>query len=173
MPRKRKVDLIEYEMLRKRGLTMEEIGKHFGCTKSTISKNAKALTFASAKDVVLRSASKIADKKLNAMGRLERIAKGIEDELTYVEKTMKATSGEERREWEENHIKYNAEVRKQIALLREIALTLYNVEEVEAFKKIVLEEIGAVDEEIRKRIIDRIRSRRTSTGLSGFGGFRV
>lgn len=171
--RKRKVDPVELERFLKEGLTMEKIGERFGVTKSTISKNAKALTFAKSQDVVLRAASKINDRKINAMGRLERIAKGIEDELTYVEKTMKGASGEERRAWEENHIKYNAEVRKQIALLREIALTLYNVEEVEAFKKIVLEEIGGVDEEIRKRILDRIRSRRTDSGISGFSGLGI
>ena len=171
--RKRKVDPIQLERLLRQGLTMEEAGKHFGCTKGTISKNAKALTFASAKDVVLRSASKINDKKINAMSRLEKISKMIQDEMEYTNKTMKTATGEERRNWSDIHLKHSAEIRKQIDLLKEIALTLYNIEEVEAFKKIVLEEIGGVDEEIREKILDRIRQRRASTGLAGIGGFGV
>jgi len=170
---KRKVDLERLEILARQKVSGAEIAKALNVSPGAISKNLKALNFACTKDVTLRAATKINDRKLNAMARLERIAKGIEDELSYVENTMKTTSGEERREWEGNHIKYNAEVRKQISLLREIALTLYNVEEVEAFKKIVIEEIGGCDEEIRRKILDRIRQRRTDTGLSGISSLGI
>jgi Na+/phosphate symporter len=135
--------------------------------EGTISKNVKALNLAQSQDIILRSATKINDRKLNAMTRLERIAKVVEDELTYIRKTIKNTKGEERREWQEVQLKHTAEIRKQVNLLLEIAQALYNVEEVEAFKKVVLEEIGAVDEEIRKKILERIRQRRTYSGFAG------
>lgn len=169
MPRKRKVDPVELDRMLNSGLTMESIGEHFGVQKGTISKNAKALRFCQNQDIVLRSAEKINTKKVGAMARLERIASIVEDELTYIRKTIKTTSGEDRRSWQEIQLKHVAEIRKQVDLLRDIAMTLYNVEEVEAFKKIVLEEIGAVDEKIREEIIKRIRQRRTLTGLSGIG----
>jgi uncharacterized protein YerC len=165
--RRRKVDPIELERLLRDGLTMEKIGEHFGVTKGTICKNAKALGLAQSQDVVLRAATKINDKKLSAMTRLERIAKVVEDELTYIRRTIKNTKGEERREWQEVQLKHTAEIRKQVNLLLEIAQALYNIEEVEAFKKIVLEEIGAVNEEIRTKILERIRQRRTYSGVCG------
>jgi transposase len=165
--RRRKVDPIILEKLLRDGLSQKEVAERFKVSEGTISKNVKALTFASAKDVVLRSASKINDKKLNAMTRLERIAKVVEDELTYIRKTIKNTKGEERREWQEVQLKHTAEIRKQVNLLLEIAQALYNIEEVNAFKKIVLEEIGNESEELRNRILQRIRSRRTYSGLAG------
>lgn len=169
MPRKRKVDPVLLERLLRDGLTMEQIGQRFGVPKGTISRNAKALRFCKTQDVVLKSAEKINTKKLNAMSRLERIAGIIEGELTYIGGVIKGTSGEERRSWEEAQLKHTAEIRKQISLLREISLTLYNVEETEAFKKIVLEEIGNESPEIRQRILERIKQRRSAGVLSGIG----
>lgn len=166
---KRKVDPILLEKLIRDKLSQKEISKRLGVSEGAISKNLKLLNLACVKDIVLRSASKINDKKLNAMARLERIANIVEGEITYIQKTIKTTKGEERREWQEIQLKHTAEIRKQIDLLREIAVTLYNVEEIEAFKKIVLEEIGGVDDEVRKKILDRIRQRRTLTGIAGFG----
>lgn len=169
MARKRKVDLIQLESMLRSGLTMEQIGEHFGVGKGTVSKNAKALKFCKSQDIVFRSAERINAKKISAMARLERIAEIVEGELSYIRKTIKATSGEERRAWEDVQLKHCGEIRKQVDLLRDIAMTLYNVEEVEAFKKIVLEEIGAVDERVRDEILRRIKERRVDRGLAAIG----
>lgn len=173
MARRRKVDPVLLEKLLRDGFSQEEVAQKLKVSPGTISKNKKALDFARANDIVLRSASKINDKKLNAMSRLDRIADIVEGELAYIQGVIKNTQGQERREWQEVQLKHTAEIRKQVSLLREIALTLYNVEEVEAFKKIVLEEIGEVNHEVRQKILDRIRQRRTDTGLSVIGGLGV
>lgn len=165
--RKRRVDLGELRRMIDGGKPQTEMAKFFSVSEGCISKNIKALTLAQSQDVILRSATKINDKKLSAMTRLERIAKVVEDELTYIRKTIKGTKGEERREWQEVQLKHTAEIRKQVNLLLEIAQALYNVEEIDAFKKIVLEEIGNESEELRTRILQRIRERRTYSGFSG------
>ena len=164
---RRRVDLIQLRRMIDDGKLQNEMAGFFKVSEGTISKNVKALSLAQGQDIILRSATKINDRKLNAMTRLERIAKVVEDELTYIRKTIKGTKGEERREWQEVQLKHTAEIRKQVNLLLEIAQALYNVEEVEAFKKVVLEEIGACDEEIRKKILERIRQRRTYSGFTG------
>ena len=171
--RRRKVDPLQLKQMLDQGKLQKEIAGFFRVSEGTISKNIAELNLACNQDVVLRSAQKINDKKINAMGRLERIAKVVEDELTYIRKTIKGTKGGERREWQEVQLKHTAEIRKQVNLLLEIAQALYNIEEIEAFKKIVLEEIGAVDEQIRQKILDRIRQRRTYSGITGFSGLGV
>ena len=171
--RRRKIDPLQLRQMLDQGKLQKDIAAFFGVSEGTVSKNKAELNMARSQDIVLRSATKINDRKMNAMTRLERIAKVVEDELTYIRKTIKGTKGEERREWQEVQLKHTAEIRKQVNLLLEIAQALYNVEEVEAFKKVVLEEIGAVDEEIRKKILDRIRERRTYSGFTGSSGMGI
>lgn len=164
---RRRVDLIQLRRMIDDGKLQNEMAGFFKVSEGTISKNVKALNLAQGQDIILRSATKINDKKLNAMTRLERIAKVVENELGYIQKTIKGTKGEERREWQEVQLKHTAEIRKQVNLLLEIAQALYNIEEVNAFKKIVLEEIGNESEELRNRILQRIRERRTYSGIAG------
>jgi hypothetical protein len=171
--RRRKVDPIQLENMLQQKMLQKDIAAFFKVTEGTVSKNITELQKAKSQDVVLRAATKINDRKLSAMTRLERIAKVVEDELTYIRRTIKGTKGDERREWQEVQLKHTAEIRKQVNLLLEIAQALYNVEEVEAFKKIVLEEIGGVDEEIRTKILDRIRQRRAYSGVAGISGLGV
>jgi hypothetical protein len=171
--RHRKVDLIHLRRMHEEGKPGNEMARFFKVSEGTISKNLKALGLAQNQDIVLRSATKINDKKLSAMTRLERIAKVVEDELTYIRKTIKNTKGEERREWQEVQLKHTAEIRKQVNLLLEIAQALYNIEEVEAFKKIVLEEIGNESEELRERILQRIRQRRSDRGVAGISSLGI
>lgn len=171
--RHRKVDLIHLRRMHEEGKPGNEMARFFKVSEGTISKNLKALGLAQNQDIVLRSATKINDKKLSAMTRLERIAKVVEDELTYIRRTIKNTKGEERREWQEVQLKHTAEIRKQVNLLLEIAQALYNIEEVEAFKKIVLEEIGNESEELRDRILQRIRQRRAYSGVAGISSLGI
>jgi len=167
--RRRKVDPLQLKQMLDQGKAQKEIAAFFRVSEGTISKNVKTLSLAQSQDVILRSATKINDRKVSAMTRLERIAGVVESELNYIQKTIKGTKGEERREWQEVQLKHTAEIRKQVNLLLEIAQALYNIEEVDAFKKIVLEEIGNESEELRDRILQRIRQRRTYSGLGGSG----
>jgi DNA-binding Lrp family transcriptional regulator len=166
MSRKRKVDLIKIQKLKDAGMSVTDIAKKMDVSKAAISKGFKKLGLSGSQDVILRAATQINTSKINAMAKLERIAKGIEDELTYVEKTMKTTSNAERREWEKTHIGYNAEVRKQLSLLLEISQALYRIEEVDAFKKIVLEELGKIAPEVRDKVLSALKARRSQGNLN-------
>jgi transposase len=171
--RKRKVDPLILDRLLREGLSQREVAERFNVGEGTVSKNVRALNMAQNQDVVLRAATKINDKKLSAMTRLERISQAVETELDFIQEEMKNLKGEERREWQDTQLKHTAEIRKQLALLLEISQTLYNIEEVEAFKKIVLEEIGAIDEEARTKILERIRQRRSYSGVAGISSLGI
>jgi hypothetical protein len=169
MAAKRKVDLLELERLLGSGRTMEQIAQRMGVNKGTISKNAKALKFCGAKDVVLRSAARINDQKISAMERLNSLMETVQSELRYTQEAMKDTKGGERREWQDSLIKHAAELRKQLSLLREIMQAAYDIQMVEEFKAVVMEEIGNESPETRQRIFERIKQRRIDRGFPAVG----
>ncbi len=169
MPAKRKVDPIELERLLGSGRTMEQIAARLGVTKGAVSKNAKALKFCGARDVVMRSAQKLNDQRINGMEKLASIMEAVETELTFIRQTIGGTNGQERREWQDSLIKAAAEVRKQLDLLRQLMQTTYDIQMVEEFKQIVMEEIGNVSSELREKIFERIKQRRIDRGLPAVG----
>jgi len=173
MARKRKVDPLELDTLLKQGLTMEAIGERFGVGKGTICKNVKALVSAKSQDLVLRAATKVNNQQLNASKRLERISGAIEGELSYIQKTIKKSSGEERRGWEDSLIKHCAEIRKQLGLQLEIFSTLWNAEQTQDFQETVLEVLGEIDESVREKVIKRLRERRSYRSAVEFSGSKI
>jgi hypothetical protein len=87
----------------------------------------------------------------------------------YIEKNIKTATGDQRKELQEQRLRLVAEVRKQLGLLLDIAQALYNAEEVAAFQKSVLEEIGHAAPEVRDRILHRLNERRAIRSTFGFG----
>ena len=157
---KTKVSLIQLDQLIREGYGVSEIAKKLGVSKGCISKRVKALKVGVCKDVVLRSASEIVDRQIDAMDQLRKINGLINGELDYIEQNIKNATGESRRELQEQRLKHVAEIRKQLSLLLEIAQALYNAEEVRAFQEAVLTEIGNVSNEVRDAIIERLNKRR-------------
>lgn len=172
MGRPRKIkDWSEFERELRSGKSMEEIGKHFGITKSSVSKNAKRLRFTAAKDLALsETAGKLNSQKINGMTRLERLMSNLEEELGYIKKIIRTSSGQERRDWGKSLIAHSAELRQQLSLMRDIATTLYSIEQVEEFKEIVVQQIGSESPECRQRILDAIKNIRPDSGLAALGG---
>ena len=170
---KRKVDPLTVKRLVDMGLSGAEIARKLNVSEGCISKWGKKLTVAVAGDVTFRAVRKVHDQKTSAMSRLERISKLVEGELDYIKTVMEKTDGAVRRDWQDSQLKHCAEIRKQLSLVLDISQALYNVEEAEAFRKIVLEEIGNESEELRDRILKRLHERR-STGLAlGGGGLSI
>ena len=157
---KRKISFVQLERLVSEGNGVSEIARKLGVTKGAVSKAIKRLNIAVTKDVALRTAPKIADKKIDAMTQLTKVNDLIHSELNYIQTTIQSTSGTERKELQAQQLKHVAEVRKQLGLLLNIAQALYNAEEVAAFQQIVLEEIGNVAPEVRDRILHRLNERR-------------
>lgn len=159
MARKR-ISLIQLERLVSEGNGVSEIARKLGVTKGAVSKAIKRLNIAFTKDVALRTAPQIADKKIDAMTQLSKLNGLIHSELDYIQTIIQKSSGPERKELQAQQLKHVAEVRKQLGLLLNIAEALYNAEEVAAFQKIVLEEIGNAAPEVRDRILHRLNERR-------------
>jgi hypothetical protein len=194
MPNHRKVDLKELARLAMvERLPAVEIAKRIGVSEGTISKNLKKLNLATAQDVTLSAAHKINNSKLDAMEQLTKVNSNANELLDLVmawgrgdQKAIQVLESQRRkiriRGTEQDIEKFEfsdprdlalkamAEIRKQVALMLDIGKALYNIEEVSAFQKIVLEEIANEQPEIRERIFKRLRQRRNVTGLPGFGG---
>ncbi len=165
---KRKISIIELEQLVREGNGVSQIARKLGVTKGCVSKRLKDLRVGITKDVVLRSAPEIVDRQLNAMDQLKRINGLINSELDYIERNIISAKGEQRKELQEQRLKHVAEVRKQLGLLLDIAQALYNAEEVAAFQKSVLEEIGYASPEVKDRILQRLNERRAIRSTIGF-----
>jgi predicted transcriptional regulator len=152
-----------------RGMSGRDMAKALNVSPPAISRNLKSLGLAKTGDIVIRSAQKINQKKLDAMAQLEKINQAIERQLDEIQKELEAATGEQKADLRDAQIKHTAEIRKQLDLLLQIGKALYNVEEVAAFQKIVLEEIAHESTDCRNRILKRLQSRRSTSGLIGFG----
>lgn len=159
MPKK-KISFIELEKLVREGNNVSQIAKKIGVTKGAVSKALKKLDVAISKDVALRSAPEIVDKKIDAMSQLIKINQLINTELDYIEGNIKTASDAERKQLQDQKLKHVAEVRKQLGLLLNIAQALYNIDEVKLFQETVLGVIGNASPELRQKIIYELQQRR-------------
>jgi hypothetical protein len=167
MPFPSKVDPVRLQVLLKSGLSQNEIARQLGVNKGSISKRVKSLP--SSGDVGLIAANEVG-KHIPALKRLDKISKIIEGELELIQEAIKATAGGERRAWLKTQIEHSAEIRKQLGLLREISLTLYNVQQLEVFRKTVLDVIGECDAELRDKVIAALERKRSVEHALGSGG---
>jgi hypothetical protein len=91
---------------------------------------------------------------------------GFAIQVTDKESVMKS-----RMVLQDRMVKNSAEIRQQIEKIKGVLKEAYNIEQVEQFKAIILEEIGNESPETQRRIFERIRQRRT-TGRSVAGSRR-
>jgi len=165
MPRKRKVDLNQISKLRDSGLSSTDIAAKIGVSKGAISQGFKKLGLSGSQDVVLRVAGQLNNSKLNAMSKLEKICGVVEGELDRIQEELKKAEGRGRIDWQEIQLKHTAEIRKQLSLLLEISQALYRIEEVDAFKRVVLEELGKIAPEARDKVMTALKQRRSQNNL--------
>lgn len=147
------------------GKTGRQIAAFFNVSPQAVSKAAKKIDRALTINVITETAPAIANDKLDAIGQLKKISRSINTELDYIEREIKGKKGKERETLQEQKIKHAAEIRKQVNLMTYIATTLYNIEEVAKFQQTVLEVIGEINEEARKKIIKKLRDRITSKSV--------
>lgn len=164
MVAKRKVNLIELERLKNTGLSVTSIAKTMGCDKGSISRNLKQLGLAKAEDIVLYDANKINIAQINCAEKLHKVATIIEAELDKIHAELE--TAEKKNELRELQLKHSKEICRQISLVKEISESLYRYSEIEAFKGIVLDEMGKESPELRDRVFKRIRARRNQADLN-------
>lgn len=178
-----KVSNIELEQLVRQGLGVSEIARKVGVSKGTVSSRLKALNVAIAKNVTLHHAGEIVEKKLDAIGQLQKINdyanelldllmrwnRGDEEALRILESQVRKVkvrgSEEEVTEYKfkdprELALKAMAEIRGQLSLQLEIFKALYDMAAVAEFQKEVLEAIGNASPELRDKIIHNLQKTR-------------
>ncbi len=189
----KKISFIELEQLVREGNGVSQIAKKIGVTKGAVSKALKKLNVGITKDVVLRSASEVVEKKINALEQLGKINsyanelldllmawnRGDDKALQVLESqiaTKKIRVGDKEEFVKEYKftdprqlaLRAMAEIRGQLEVQMELFKTLYNAEEVAAFQRIVMEEIGSVSPETRASILQRLNERRAVRSTLSF-----
>ena len=156
---KAKFSNMELEKLLNQGMGVRAIAKQLRVSPSAVSQRLKALRVAVSAHVAVRDGGRLAEQKYNAQEQLLSISRLINKELDFIQEKIKKEPEKERAKWQEAQLKHTAEIRQQIKLMLEIASTLYRVEEVANFQKIVIEEIGNESPECRERIVKRLVAR--------------
>ena len=179
----KKLSNIELEQLVREGNGVSEIARKLGVSKGTVSKRLKALNTAISKDVTLRSAPEIVERKLDAISELQKINdnaneildllmrwnRGENEALQILESQVRKVrvkgSEEEITEYKfkdprELALKAMAEIRGQLNLQLEIFKTLYDMKAVASFQQEVLDAIAEASPEVRDAIIHRLNEKR-------------
>ena len=73
---------IELKQLVRKGLSLRDMARHLGVSKSTVCVRLKALNIVVSRDVAIRSARKIVDREINAIDQLQKINRDANDCLT-------------------------------------------------------------------------------------------
>lgn len=181
---KPKIDRVKLNQMLRDGKPQSKIAQFFGVTEGAISKAKKELNVAVVKNVALESAHKVVAENLDSIAQLTKINqyanelldllmrwnRGDEGALQILESQVRKVkvrgSEEEITEYRfkdprELALKAMSEIRSQLALQLDIFKTLYDVEAVAQFQKEVLTAIGEVSHDVRDRIIQRLKERRT------------
>jgi hypothetical protein len=180
---KQKASNIELEQMVSEGLGVSEIARKLDMSKGTVSKRLKALGVAVTKNVALHHAGEIVDKKLDAIGQLQKINdyanelldllmrwnRGDKEALQILESQVKKVRirgrEEETAEYRfkdprELALKTMAEIRGQLALQLDIFKSLYDMTAAAEFQSEVLEAIGNAAPQIRDQIIHNLEKAR-------------
>ena len=153
------IDRIKVKNLYDKGLKVTEIANELGCGKGTISKIIKKMELAVAKAAV-PEAPKYVEKKDEATEHLMFLANKARGELEWIEKSVPPKTDSEYREWQNQKLKFAAEMRKLLSAVADIGYKLFQANEVAEIVRIINEEIGNESKECQYRIRERLERRR-------------
>jgi len=151
---KSKIDVVKLNQMLRAGKSVKQCAEYFGVTPPAISMAKKNLNVATVRSAALENAHKIVSRNLDAVAQLQKIndkANAIIDELS---------SSSERAD-KQLILKACSEIRGQLGLQLEILRSLHDFEAVAQFQSEVLQAIGEVTPDVRNRIIQRLKERRT------------
>lgn len=178
----KRISILDLEKCIQEGCGVSEAARRLGVTKGAVSKKLKSLKIQTAKQVVFHHTGEIVEKKLDAIDQIKKIndyANELLDLLmrwnrgdkaalqileSQVRKVKVRGKEEELTEYRfkdprELALKAMAEIRGQISLQFEIIQGLYDMAAVSEFQKEVLEAIGEVTPDVRKRIVENLKKR--------------
>lgn len=156
---KKIIDRLKVRELHDKGAKVIEIAKEMGCTKGAVSKILKSMDLEIAKEAA-SAAPQYVEKKGAATDHLLFLVNKAKDELNWIEKTVPPKNTADYREWQNQKLKFAAEMRKLISAIGDIGFKLFKAEEMNEILNIFDQEIGYESEELQKRIRERIARRR-------------
>jgi len=154
------IDRIKVKELFDKGTKVVDIAKNLGCTKGAVSKILKDMGHEVAKAAV-SAAPKYEKRKDAATEHLLYLADKARSELDWIENTVPPKNDDEYREWQNQKLKFAAEMRKLISAMADIGYKLFQVSEMTEILKIIDEEISFESKECQKRIRERLERRRS------------
>jgi len=155
-----KIDHVKLQELLEQGLNQVEIAKELGVVKSSVCKAIKRLNLAVAKVATAAEAAPvIVEEKIDILKQIQSINATINGELDWIKSQIDGS--EDRIKLQDQMVKFAAEVRKQMSTLLDVAKTLYNAEESQAFQRIVLKAIEDADPGTKEKIIQALHEVRS------------
>jgi len=156
---KQKIDREQVRELHDAGLGVVQIAKKLGISKGSVSKILKQMGI-----YVTRAAVEVAPgyvgKQATATDHLMFLAEKARTELEWIEKSVPPKNEPEYRAWQDQKLKFAAEMRKLISAMADIGYKLFQASEVNEVLKIIDEEIGSESIECQSRIRKRLQRRR-------------
>lgn len=156
---KAKLDYEKIRELRDEGWKLDSIAKKLDTSKGAISKALKKMERAVTAAAV-EAAPRYEKKRDTATEHLLYLCDKAKGELEWIENTVPPAETPDYREWQNQKLKFAAEMRKLIAAVADIGYKLFQTEEVREILDIIDEEISHESPECQQRIRDRIQRRR-------------
>lgn len=158
-----KIDPVKLNDLLNEGKKTKEIAKFFKCSPGAVSQAKRRLGVAVVKasatnrrDAATKAAPLIINNAEDAKRQLSTLINRCNDELTWIQDSVKQEADSDYRAWQETAIRHVAEARKLISAMADIEYKLHHVGIVEKALLIMFEEIGNESKECQKRIRDRL-----------------
>ena len=158
-----KIDPVKLNELLSEGKKTKEIAEFFNCSPGAVSQAKRRLGVAVVKasatkrrDAATKAAPLIINNAEDAKRQLSNLINRCNDELTWIQDSVKQEANSDYRAWQETAIKHVAEARKLISAMADIEYKLHHVGVVEKALLIMFEEIGNESKECQKRIRDRL-----------------
>ncbi len=154
-----RLDRARIKELHEQGLKVSEIAKDLGCTPAGVYKQLKRLgvDIASAACPV---APAWVEKQDAAAKHLMYLIGTARKELDWIEAEVPVATSAEYRLWQDQKIKFAAEMRKLISAIADIGYKLFQANEVSEALRIIEEEIALESLECQQRIRGRLERRR-------------
>ena len=149
----------EVKKLHDEGWGVVQIADKLSASKGSISKILKQMGIYITRAAV-RVAPEYVEKKDAASDHLLFLAEKARQELEWIETTVPPRNDSEYRSWQDQKIKFSAEMRKLISAMADIGYKLFQANEVAEALRIIDDEIGNESIECQQRIRERLQRRR-------------
>jgi len=154
----------------RQGKSVSEIAAEFGCSVQAVYKRAKRYKMNISKDVAFHQASAVNQQHIDWSAQLLKIN---DTANTLLDRLIEVIQAKEQKDQDaklkkiepllgdkgilEAAVKIKGEIRQQLRLLMDAWKQKYDVEQIDFFQRIVLDEIGEAAPEVKRKIVQRLK----------------